>query len=704
MKTRRMRHKRKTRKGGGIRFDGVWKPEPGISGDRLTYSNGEAGFLNIVHPAEMQNHEILAYFDNIDAVMDDFLALYTGTMEKSQEEMRVSGYTEMLHAIHSLDTAVDYRRNMDKTFETIDSITAIDDRGREFQRSITTEEKARHRHRTEVLAKLLKALRQAKKPYDAKYDSFIKAKEERETKQFTFSDLDNEEGAEDTGPYVPSAPPRKQVKNTMPTEEEIDAYVETCRLAKPSCANCGKTDVPLSTCSRCKQVKYCSTVCQKAHWPIHKPDCKPSTSTESYEVCSFPFHVESVHTIDVRGTVFVVSTDKEILGFTTNMDRCMGPFHLIINTPEDADYIVSVKECLMDMDKKEEMLKRGLHAYDKQMANPESKETYRICNEIKRRMAGIEIQMTELLTRHQSRKPIDWKEQRDVVLRRSMEIKTELKTKSDDKLEKELAYLKTEIPKIQKVLDISFPVSGVVFSGRHFVVSTKNSIYFESDRTRIGGEAGFVDGPIEMARFHKPTDMEWFTPTLLCIVDTGNNAIRVMDTSSKNVGTFFERGQYKGQPYTLNQPMSVAGMPEVGIIVVADTGNHCITIIDIQKIKGKNVTKLTIIGEPGTPGWRDGPSSLFHSPEGVCVHNNSIFVADTGNHCIRRLFLKEGIYHSETIAGTARESGYKNGKKALFSSPCKVTMMGDYIVVADRDNDKVRLIGTTLPCIKGLIL
>jgi hypothetical protein len=521
-----------------------------------------------------------------------------------------------------------------------------------------------------------------KKPIDATYESFVSKPEKIVKTQFTFTALENEEGEEDTGPYVPSAPPRKQVKNTSPTEEEIDAYMEACRLEKPSCANCGKMDVPLSACSRCKQVKYCSKECQKMHWPIHKPDCKPSV-TQTYEVGSFPFHLEKVHTVNIGSNIIVdkvnvginiiVSTEKEILSFEIT-DRCKGPFHLIAYTPQDADYMKRVDKCLEDM-----------------------KETHD-----KRRIDEIEMQMTELLVSHQVREPIDWNAQRDSILKRSIEIQKKLKKTKEE--EKELADLKPEIPKIQKVLDISFPIAGVTFIEGHCVFSTKNSIYFESDRTRIGGEAGFVDGPIEMARFHNPTDMEWLKPDLLCIVDTGNNAIRILDTSSKNVGTFFERGQYNGKPYTLNQPMSVKGMPEPGVIVVADTGNHCITIIDIQKIKDKNVTKLTIIGEPGKPGWRDGPTSLFNRPESVCVHNDSIFVADTGNHCIRRLFLKDGVYHSETIAGTPRESGYKNGKKALFSSPCKVKRMGNFILVADRDNDKVRLIGTALPCIKGLIL
>jgi len=684
MRTRNKRNKRKTRKirGGGIIFDGVWKSEPGISGDRLTYSNAEAGFLNIIHPDSMQNHNILAFFDDIDEVIERFLALYTGNGE-SQEEMRASGYDTMLRAIQLLNTAVEYRTKMDKDFEGIDSIT-VTERGVQVQRPISPEEKARHRHRTEILDNLLKELKEAKKPLDEIFESFVLKPEKPVKKTFTIASLGNEEGFEDNGPYVPSAPPRRPVKNTSPTKEEIEEYMEECRLENPSCANCGKRDDPLFACSGCKQVKYCSKVCQKAHWRIHKPDCKPIL-TESYVVCSFPFHLEKVHTVNIGSNIIVdkvnvginiiVSTEKEILSFEIT-DRCKGPFHLIAYTPQDADYMKRVDKCLEDM-----------------------KETHD-----KKRIDEIEMQMTELLVSHQVREPIDWNAQIGVVLSRSREIKTGLKTKTDDKLEKELADLKHEIPKIQKVLDISFPIAGVTFIEGHCVFSTKNSIYFESDRTMIGGKAGFVDGPIEMARFHNPTDIEWLTPNLLCIVDTGNNAIRILDTSSKNVGTFFERGQYNGKPYSLNQPMSVKGMPEPGVIVVADTGNHCITIIDIQKIKDKNVTKLTIIGEPGKPGWRDGPTSLFNRPESVCVHNDSIFIADTGNHCIRRLFLKDGVYHSETIAGTPRESGYKNGKKALFSSPCKVKRMGNFILVADRDNDKVRLIGTALPCIKGLIL
>jgi hypothetical protein len=49
------------------------------------------------------------------------------------------------------------------------------------------------------------------------------------------------------------------------------------------CQNCNKLETidrdnknknNLKKCSRCESVRYCSAECQKAHWKIHKPDCK----------------------------------------------------------------------------------------------------------------------------------------------------------------------------------------------------------------------------------------------------------------------------------------------------------------------------------------------------------------------------------------------------------------------------------------------
>ena len=40
------------------------------------------------------------------------------------------------------------------------------------------------------------------------------------------------------------------------------------------CANCGKEDDNLKSCTACKMVKYCNRECQIAHRPQHKKDCR----------------------------------------------------------------------------------------------------------------------------------------------------------------------------------------------------------------------------------------------------------------------------------------------------------------------------------------------------------------------------------------------------------------------------------------------
>jgi hypothetical protein len=49
-----------------------------------------------------------------------------------------------------------------------------------------------------------------------------------------------------------------------------------------ACAACGSSSSssgdPLKTCGRCKAVKYCSALCQRTHWPVHKASCAEATT------------------------------------------------------------------------------------------------------------------------------------------------------------------------------------------------------------------------------------------------------------------------------------------------------------------------------------------------------------------------------------------------------------------------------------------
>jgi len=59
-----------------------------------------------------------------------------------------------------------------------------------------------------------------------------------------------------------------------------DSDAKTAALrADISCAVCRKAAPDLLVCGRCKNVKYCSPACQRAHWKEHKAECKAPTMT-----------------------------------------------------------------------------------------------------------------------------------------------------------------------------------------------------------------------------------------------------------------------------------------------------------------------------------------------------------------------------------------------------------------------------------------
>ncbi|RNC63839.1 hypothetical protein [Proteiniphilum sp. X52] len=80
-----------------------------------------------------------------------------------------------------------------------------------------------------------------------------------------------------------------------------------------------------------------------------------------------------------------------------------------------------------------------------------------------------------------------------------------------------------------------------------------------------------------------------------------------------------------------------------GKLYIADTGNHCIRIIDTTVPKEK-ATVNTAIGLPQSAGFQDGGPEFakFHFPIGVAVNSDGseIYVADKMNHVIRKLSIE----------------------------------------------------------------
>ncbi len=153
------------------------------------------------------------------------------------------------------------------------------------------------------------------------------------------------------------------------------------------------------------------------------------------------------------------------------------------------------------------------------------------------------------------------------------------------------------------------------------------------------GGSGAVDGTLSNATFFFPADLVALNVQKYYVVDTGNSRIRVIDLVKSNVATLAGSGRgYKdgtGRQAQFATPVGIA-IDSKGHLYVADTGNHC-----IRKVTQQGVV-TTIAGICKTPGYKDGVAAkaLFFRPQRMSFDaQDNLYVADFGNHCIRKIAL-----------------------------------------------------------------
>jgi hypothetical protein len=131
------------------------------------------------------------------------------------------------------------------------------------------------------------------------------------------------------------------------------------------------------------------------------------------------------------------------------------------------------------------------------------------------------------------------------------------------------------------------------------------------------------------------------------------------------------------------QPEGLVSLGD-GSIVFTDH-SHCLRRICPDYEHGS-----TLVGMRGS-GNRIGAleDAAFSTPKGVCLVGGDLIIADSANHCIRKVTLS-GDQTVATLAGnTSRRSGFKSGvgTQALFNSPVAVAARANgVVVVCDRLN------------------
>jgi diguanylate cyclase (GGDEF)-like protein len=215
--------------------------------------------------------------------------------------------------------------------------------------------------------------------------------------------------------------------------------------------------------------------------------------------------------------------------------------------------------------------------------------------------------------------------------------------------------------------------------------------------TLIGDLVGYSGdgGMAKNARIAEPYGLDVNGGGELLIADRGNHAIRLVDrkgiiTTVAGDGNYGYSGDGGcATKARFNKPSGVAADMN-GCIYIADTGNHC-----IRKVNGQGtIETLAGCGSEGYEGdGMLGKQAKFSRPGGVVVDMyNNVYTNDYGNNVIR-VIRNDGIVY--TVAGSG-EFGYSGDGgdplKASFDKPygLAVTKDGQYIYIADYGNHCIR--------------
>jgi len=212
----------------------------------------------------------------------------------------------------------------------------------------------------------------------------------------------------------------------------------------------------------------------------------------------------------------------------------------------------------------------------------------------------------------------------------------------------------------------------------------------QSVTTFAGVVPGFADGTGAAARFTSPHGVAMDGSSVF-VADCGNHTVRKIVVATGEVTTLAGAARITGSADGVGSDArfnSPEGMTIVGTdLFVTDRENHTIRKIDITTRK---VT--TFAGAAGFYGSADGTgaAALFKRPSGITTDGTNLYVADQGNHTIRRVVITTG--EVTTLAGTAGVSGSADGTgpTARFNFPIGVATDGASIYVADGMNRTIR--------------
>jgi hypothetical protein len=208
--------------------------------------------------------------------------------------------------------------------------------------------------------------------------------------------------------------------------------------------------------------------------------------------------------------------------------------------------------------------------------------------------------------------------------------------------------------------------------------------------TTLAGQSdnGSTDATGTSASFYKPRGITT-DGTNLYVADFGNHRIRKIVISTGVVTTLAGSSQGStdgtGTSASFDEPYGIT--TDGTNLYVAESGEHKIRKIVIST---GVVTTLAGTGSQGNENTAPGTSARFYRPQGITTDGTNLYVSDYSNHRIRKIVIDNGTV--TTLAGSSSGStDNATGTSASFKKPRGITTDGTNLYVVG-DNHRIRKI------------
>ncbi len=243
--------------------------------------------------------------------------------------------------------------------------------------------------------------------------------------------------------------------------------------------------------------------------------------------------------------------------------------------------------------------------------------------------------------------------------------------------------------------------------GNMFFVEMKNNLIRRVDaKTKIIStvagrpEPGFSGdgGPAVKAQFRQPHSIAFDPKGRLLVCDIGNHRVRRIDMKTGNIETYMGNGERKPTPdgapvkgTPVNGPRAIDLDKKGNLYLVLREGNMVFRIDPktetIHHIAGTGNKGLTGDGGDARKADLNGPKGVAWSPD------NSIYIADTESHTIRRIDLNSGIITTEVGDGQRGDGPESDPRKCRTARPHGVFADSKGVIyIGDSEAHRVRIL------------